>query len=393
MRNIRREITQQKLRDRAFYDIRSILGNGNWAIFYFLLGGRQAGKSYSVTKFYVEQFIKTGTPFYWLRLTERQSRQLLQNNAEKLVDPDIRRKYNLDLVTNGTNVYHVTKRSEPDKNGKTKILEKKLMARVLALSTFYADKGSGYFDNEYDGWYNIACDEFQREKNEKNTFDIMYALVNQLENLVRNTKQKIRIFFLGNTLEEASDVLCGFNFIPEQFGRYHLVKNKGKLVELTKRINNGDEEAKKEFSELLKKDKNYFGKRAVIDYIEPSDAYKAMRSGSIADILMPEASTFSNKIEADNTVVYKGRLTTPSIVLKFDKTKEDWFTIWNGNVIKKYNGEKKPVIAMKPYINEVFNVQLRDQIIQQFDYRGFKYRDLITFKTFQKEIELIKPRK
>ena len=358
MKNIRREITKQKLRDRAFYDIRSILGNGNWAIFYFLLGGRQAGKSYSVTKFYVEQFVKTGTPFYWLRLTERQSRQLLQNNAEKLVDPDIRRKYNLDLVTNGTNVYHVTKRSAPDKNGKTKILEKKLMARVLALSTFYADKGSGYFDNEYDGWYNIACDEFEREKNEKNTFDIMYALVNQLENLVRNTKQKIRIFFLGNTLEEASDILCGFNFIPEEYGRYRLKR-----------------------------------KRAVIDYIEPSEAYKSMRKGSIADILMPEASTFSNKIEADNTVVYKGRLTTPSIVVKFSKDKADWFTIWNGNVIKKYNGEKKPIIAMRPYINEVFNVELRDQMIQQFDYRGFKYRDLITFKTFQKQIELIKPRK
>ena len=186
----------------------------------------------------------------------------------------------------------------------------------------------------------------------------MYALVNQLENLVRNTKQKIRIFFLGNTLEEASDILCGFNFIPEEYGRYRLKR-----------------------------------KRAVIDYIEPSEAYKAMRKGSIADILMPEASTFSNKIEADNTVVYKGRLTTPSIVVKFSKDKADWFTIWNGNVIKKYNGEKKPVIAMRPYINEVFNVELRDQMIQQFDYRGFKYRDLITFKTFQKQIELIKPRK
>lgn len=346
------------LRQRTFYDIRSILGNGNWAIFYLLLGGRQAGKSYSVTKFYVEQFIKDGTPFYWLRLTERQSRQLLQNNAEKLVDPDIRRKYNLDLVTNGTNVYHVTKRSAPDKNGKTKILEKKLMARVLALSTFYADKGSGYFDNEYDGWYNIACDEFQREKNEKNTFDIMYALVNQLENLVRNTKQKIRIFFLGNTLQEASDVLCGFNFIPEEYGRYKLKS-----------------------------------KRAIIDYIEPSEAYKEMRKGSIADILMPEASTFTNKIDHDYSVVYRGRLNSPQYIIKFSKDKKDWYTVWDSNVIKKYHSEHKHCIAMRPYIDELFNVQLRDQIIQQFDYRGFTYRDLITFKQFQYQIELIKPRK
>ena len=49
------------------------------------------------------------------------TKKLLQNNAEGLIDPDIARRYNLDLVTSGSNVYHVTKRSEPDKNGKTKI--------------------------------------------------------------------------------------------------------------------------------------------------------------------------------------------------------------------------------------------------------------------------------
>lgn len=95
-------------------------------------------------------------PFVWIRLTEKQSQKLLQNNAEKLVDPDIRRKYGLDLVTNGYNVYHVTKRSEPDKNGKTKVLEKKLMARVLNLSTFYSDKGSifdkDFLKNELGAW-------------------------------------------------------------------------------------------------------------------------------------------------------------------------------------------------------------------------------------------------
>lgn len=117
-------------------------------MFYCLLGARETGKSYAVTNFLVDQFVNKGIPFVWLRLTERQSQKLLQNSAEKLVDPDIRRKYNLDLTTNGTNVYHVTKRSAPDKNGKTKILEKKLMARVLALSTFYTDKGS-IFDKDF----------------------------------------------------------------------------------------------------------------------------------------------------------------------------------------------------------------------------------------------------
>ena len=351
-------IKRKILQEREFYNIRSILGNF-WAIFYILLGGRQAGKSYSIIEFFIQQWIKYGTPFYWLRLKPKQVEKLLKNNADKLIDPDLRRKYNLtDLVVTSPNVYVVTKRSAPDKNGKTKVLEKKLLATVLPISTFYDDKGVGYFDKDYKGWYNIGVDEFQREANEKNTFDIMYALVNQLENLVRNTKTKVRIFFLGNTLQEASDVLCSFNFIPEEYGRYKLKK-----------------------------------KRAVIDYIEPSEAYKKMREGSIADILMPESSTFTNKIDTDYSLVYRGRLSSPSYVIKFGKTKDTWYTIWDSNVIKKYNGEQKPCIAMRPYLDEVFVVEQRDNVIKQFDYRGYMFRNLITFKQFQKEIELIKPRK
>lgn len=264
------------------------------------MGARETGKSYAVTNFLVDQFVNKGIPFIWLRLTEKQSQKLLQNNAEKLVDPDIKRKYNLDLVTNGTNVYQVTKRSEPDKNGKTKVLEKKLMARVLALSTFYSDKGS-IFDKDFlkdelgdwNGmWYNIACDEFEREKGEKRSFDILYALTNQLENLVRSTKDHVRVFFMGNTLEEASDILCAFNFIPEQFGCYKLKK-----------------------------------KRAIIHYIPPSDVYLQRRKGSIADLLMPRASTFTNKIDADKSLITKERLIAPQYVIKFSKDRGDWYTV------------------------------------------------------------------
>lgn len=269
-------------------------------MFYLLLGARETGKSYAVTNFLVDQFVNKDIPFVWIRLTEKQSQKLLQNNAEKLVDPDIRRKYGLDLVTNGYNVYHVTKRSEPDKNGKTKVLEKKLMARVLNLSTFYSDKGS-IFDKDFlknelghwNGmWYNIAVDEFQREKNEKNTFDILYALTNQLENLVRSTKEHVRVFFMGNTLEEASDILCAFNFIPETFGLFKLKK-----------------------------------KRCVIHYIPPSDLYLERRKGSIADILMPTASTFTNKVETDKSLVTKQRLVEPLYIVKFSKDTADWFTV------------------------------------------------------------------
>lgn len=348
-----RMIRKKKVVDREWYSLRSILGNA-WAIFYFLLGGREAGKSYAVTDFYVRQYVKYKRPFYWLRLTDASQKKLLQNNAEKLVDPDLRRKYNLDLVTNGTNVYNVLER-----DAKGKILKKELMARVLALSTFYNDKGSGYFDCEFlndpNMYYNICLDEMNREANEKNSFDIVYAFTNQLENLVRSTKKRLRVICIGNTLQEASDILCSFNFLPEDFGRFYLKK-----------------------------------KRAVIDYIEPSEKYLTRRKGTIADILMPECSTFTNKINTDDSLVYTGRLTKPSYIIKF--TKEISFTLWDGRVLAPYNGERAPVISMRPYIDEVFNTQARDNVILAFDTRCYCFKNLITFKKFQKELTLLKPR-
>ena len=349
-----------------WYNLRPILGNANWAIFYLLLGGREVGKSYSVTNFFVDQYVNKGIPFTWLRLTERQSQKLLQNNAEKLVDPDIRRKYNLELETSGNNVYQVTYevQTKHHRDGSTSTVRKrtgkKLMARVYALSTFYTDKGS-IFDKDFlkdpNMRYNIAVDEFQREKGEKNTFDILYSLVNQLENLVRSTKERIKIFFLGNTLEEASDILCAFNFIPETWGTFKLKS-----------------------------------KRCVIQNIEPSEAYKKRRSGTIADILLPTASTFTNKIDTDSSLIVKRRLVSPGYIIKFSKNREDWYTIWDGNVVKKYAGERKPCVAMRPYLDEPFSAEQQKNLITLFDQRCFSFVNLITFKQFQRELELLKPR-
>lgn len=341
---------------REFYRLQSILGY-QWAIFLFLLGGRQAGKSYATTDFFLRQWKKYGRPFYWLRLTEASQKKLLQNNAERLIDPDLRRKYNIDLITNGNNVYEIIKRDD-----KGKIIEKKLMARVLALNTFYNDKGSGYFDKDFlddpKMYYNICLDEMNRELNEKKSFDIVYAFTNQLENLVRNTKTRIRVICIGNTLEEASDILSTFNFLPEKFGRFKLKS-----------------------------------KRAVVEYMEPTEAYKKMREGSIADILMPTASTFTNSIKTDYSLVNKSRLIKPQNVIKFSKDESTWFTVWNNAIIAPYNGEKVPVINMRPYLDGYYSQDIMMSVITIFDSRGYQYKNLVSFKLFQKNIELLKPRK
>ena len=342
MENITKQVIEniksKKYEEYEWYSIRSLMGN-SWAFFYIMIGGREAGKSYAVMKHFVKEWKLKGKPFTWLRLTEASTKKLLSNNADKFVDADIRRKYGLKLSVKGCQVYD----------------DGKPMAKILALSTFYSDKGVALYDNEYDLGYNIALDEFQREKGERNTFDITYAFVNQMENLVRSTKDNVRIFIIGNTLETASDLLVCFNFIPEKFGRYYVKK-----------------------------------KRAVVDYIKPSKKYLDRRKGSVADLLTPDVSNFTNKIDVDKSRISKKQLKRPTAIIKFSKSKNEWFVVWDGNLIRKWNKENiKNVIAMTPFLDEVFSTENRDQIINIYNNKGFWFRDLITQKRFTKYLMLL----
>lgn len=344
--NLEKEISKKVLRaiqtNQEYYNRRSLLGY-QWAIFYIMLGAREAGKSFSVLDFCLKEFFTKGKSFFWLRLTEASMKKLLAHNAMQLIDIELMNKYNInskDLSVKQNSVFY----------------KGKLMAKVLALSTFYSDKGVALFDNKEMTElfnYNVILDEFQRERNEKNTFDISYAFVNQLENLVRH-RTDCRIFLIGNTLEECSDILTLFNFIPETFGRYKLKK-----------------------------------KRAVIDYMPPSEKYLKRRKGCIASLLTPEASNFTNSQKVDKTKLYKGRLTRPNYIIQF---RNDKFTVWDGRIIARYKNEKKPVISMVPLLsdNSIFRTDLRDEVILKDFQKEFLFKDLMTQKLFDKCIKEIK---
>lgn len=302
-----------------------------------------------------------GVKFYWFRLTEVSQKRLLNNGANDLIDPDLKRKFNLKTCTNGNSVYTYQEEKYIDKNGKerTKKVNKKEFCRVMACSTFYNDKGVGYFDNEYKGEYICVLDEMNREQSERNTFDIVYAFVNQLENVLRSTKTKVKIIMIGNTLEEASDLLTALNFIPDGFGRYKLKR-----------------------------------KKAVVDYIKPNEKYLARRKEATANMMMGQASTFTNEIEIDRSLlVNKRKRTTPMYIIKFNKFKDTWFTVWNDNIISDYNGEQKSIIPMRRYLDEIYNRENANNIVEQFDARAYKFTTLACFKKFQKQMRLLKPDK
>lgn len=338
------EYAQKKAKylNKEYYSLRSILGNYD-TFFKILIGGREAGKSYAVMDFFLRQWKTKNKPFTWLRLNDKSLQKMLANNADQLIDADLRRKYDVDIKVKGQQVFD---------GGKP-------MAKVLCLSTFYNDKGVALYDNEYDLGYNICLDECAREATaEKRMFDINYAFVNQMENLVRSTKEKMNIFLICNYLEEAADIMCLFEFIPEHFGRYYL-----------------------------------HSKKAVVEYIPPSEKYLKRRQGTIADLLAPNASTFTNRTDIDKTLLTKNRLVKPLYIIKFGKTKDTWFTVWNTCIIAEYNGEKTQVIPMRPYLDEIFNTEARDMVIVNFDNRYYMFHNLFTQRNFKRQLEMLKPRK
>ena len=341
-----------------WYTINSIFGN-DWAMLYALLGGRDCGKSYSIMQWACNRKIHKGSmmKLYWMRLTETACDNLLANGGDKLIDPDLKRKYNLKVVRKNSTIYTYNEVERKTKAGNIKKEKENLreFCEVLACSTFYNTKGVGYFDNEYKGEYLLVLDEMNREDSEKNSFDIVYNFVNLIENLVRDTKKRIRVVMIGNTLDEASDILSAFNFLPDGFGRYKLKS-----------------------------------KRAVIDYIMPNESYKERRKGTIADIMLPGASTFTNEVQIDRSLlVNKRQCTRPISVIKFGKSQDTWFTLWNDSIIKAYNNEQNDAIPMRRYLDEVYQDQLVKVIRQKFDVRAYRFVNLSTFKKFQKQMRLL----
>lgn len=337
--------SQKKIAAARFYKLNSILGN-RWAVFYVITGGRMTGKSYSVTDFLCNQKKKLGDQCknYWMRISETSTQAMLANKANKLVDPDLYRKYNLDLTTKGMDVYN---------HGKH-------FMTVVPLSGFAKLKGVGFFDKDFKGWYNLVLDEFQLEQGERRTsFDILYNFIGMIENIARNTKSHIRVFLLGNTLEEASTILKAFNFIPDKFGRFYLKS-----------------------------------KRCVIDNLEPTEEYLKDRAGTLADILGGDSmSNYTNELNKDRSLLFKGRLKHPTGMITFGKTKAERYVIWDGTIIRRYKGEgikKTNITYMKPYLDGYYSKERAQIVIDMYDARAWKFDSLITQSYFADELKKLR---
>lgn len=339
------EKMDKRLANMKFYRLNSILGNANWGcMFYILIGPRACGKSYAVMEQFLKDWKKTGTQFYWIRLSKVSVDKLLKNKADLLIEQEFKERFDLDITTKGGQVFD---------HGKP-------MCKVLALSEMAKLKGLAFYSKDYKGIYNIAVDEWMREPGEANYFPILYNLVGTLETILRTERKNVRIFMMANSLEEGSEILAsGFDFIPETPGRYYLTR-----------------------------------KKAVIDLIAVSNEYKAYRKGSVANILMPDASNFTNELRRNKERLYKGKRTRPTAIIKFETDPNYWYTVWDGNIIAEYKNEKvSNVIAMRPYKDEVYTAEGRNAVLERYDARYFYFTNYKTQVKFTNDLKTVRTAK
>lgn len=344
--------SQKKKANARFYKLDSILGNK--CMYYIIIGGRKTGKSYSAAKFLCTHQDDVN---YWFRISERSTRAMTADNCRGLVDRDLQRKYGLELTCkNGMYVYNGDKE----------------FCTIAPLSAFGKLKGVGFYDKDYKGWYNIILDEFQLEQGEKRTsFDILYNFMGMIENTIRTEKQKVRIFLLGNTLEEASTILKAFNFLPETFGRFY----------------------------IHQKDKETGQRRlvAVLDNIEPTKEYLMDRYGSATDILGGGAlSNYTNELSKDRRLITKERRHHLRGIIKFFREKESWFCYWDNGIITRYKNQPSKMendICMRPHLNSYFNTENKQMIIDMYDVRALKFDSLITQAYFEDYMKALRTSK
>lgn len=336
-RTLKKREIDPNLDPSNYYNGNHLLGH-DWAVFHLLYGTGGVGKSYWAMDHVVSAKMRNPdkVQIYWCRLTEESLKGLKDKDGTSFVDAGIRIKFKKDFKVQKNKIYFGKMTTRTNKNGKTITdFEKEgELATFMALSTFFNNKGTAMFDQNFNGKYYFILDEMNREKGEANRFDIIKAFTNQLETSMRNANLKnIKVICIGNNTNEMSDILASFNFIPPA-GKYGIWKLKRR--------------------------------RCVIEVIKPSEHYTKTKNQRVGALLNPNDERYAEtqKFEQNDLIVdgHTVRTKTPQYIVRFSKKQSDWFTVNKGNLITKYNGEQKEHFGIFRHLDCTYRKEVVDQI-------------------------------
>ena len=350
-----------------YYTTRSLMGI-KWWTYAWLVGARGRGKSFAAMDTilsYVKRYGRENVKVYWMRISDDSVKAMIQNQARKAIDAILVRKYKLKLSTRNYTVYND---GYPLIDFYPLVSAAKKGKGVAEYDPAFLNKRAFKNGKRIRRYVFIVLDEFMMAEGveKKSVGNPVAQFQIYMENILRDQERldypAVRVFGCANTVSECSDFLAQLaGFIPEEPGRFKLKR-----------------------------------RHMIVDNIPNTQAYIDKRKKSYtADIMdFENDSNYTNILKRDIALLAKNvRLNKPSYVIKFSKQPNDWFTLWDDKIIRKWNGQsvkRENVIAMKRYLDEEYRQDMVRQVIEKYDSRFFMYSDLIRQSVFAAKLREIK---
>lgn len=373
---LNRELTKRRsnarLRKTGLYiTSHPMMGYDKDFVHFIFSGARGRGKSVLALDAPIASCKKYGyenNKIYFFRLSDLSVKGLLANGADKLVDPLLVQKYDMEISKKGNTVFD---------HGK-KLIE------VYALASAPKTKGLALYDAKFlnDRPINpktgkpikrfiwLILDEFQMaeglEKQSAATRSTATLWKMYTEIICRDQQfldyPAVRCIYLANNVAECS------TFTAEMFGFYPPASDFG----------------------IIKARR----KNAVFFNVPNSEEYVAKRKrgimGSITNF--DDDSNYSNEIRMDFSQIKprKTRLVKVTALIKFTKQPSEWFCIYDGKCVRRYHNEavnKSLIISMRRHIDEIFLDKSVKNVYDLYDAKALTYADVISLATFRAKMK------
>lgn len=306
---------------------------------------------------------------YYFRLTDLSIKAMVADNAAKAIDPLLIQRYDLEITC---------------KNGIVYDHGKPLVEFLPLVSAGSKGKGVNLYDCNY---FNRVDEEGNRVKTFVVTIWDEFLMAEGVEKrsigdpvaqyriyreaIMRDAQlldyDAVYNFYLANNVSECASVTGAlFNYIPDP--------NNHRRVKLTR-------------------------KRAVFWNVPITDAYIAHRKNSYNANIMDYANDPNYaEVKRDMSMIKpkKVRMIRVTTLLKFDKIdKRKWYCLYDNKYIRLYKGEKiakENIYPMRRHLDELYNINIVNQILEIYDAKAFMYADLISMASFQNDMKLLKPK-
>lgn len=181
-------------------------------LFIYAIGARGYGKTYGIKKFLIDNWLKTGEKFCWVRFDQVNTKKLLKSRGmtffQDLYDTDF---FKDKCTSNGKAIEKNGSKNYINSSGI--FINRQHAGYLLALSEYYNDRGNDF------GAYHLCFDEILQPASKVRRFDVQDAIINEIE-----TTKRLRsgvVFFLANNMPYHSSIFEEFGDFSE-FGDYKI---------------------------------------------------------------------------------------------------------------------------------------------------------------------------